>query len=215
MQKIEDYYTPESHRTLVLGITKILHDIFIDAKIEFWINGGLELGHARHGEMIPWDDDADIAMNYKDYMTKLPKLYPIIEKSSIKCNDTEYPLSIQLCENIVKIYVKDLWAQTPTRIIGTPTVDIFPWQVSNNRVELSSIKQRIQFKNCYYMKSELFPLKLYKFGGEYEFWGANNSLPYLFRYYGTDCMKVAKIEIREPTEQNSTNKATKMIEFKL
>ena len=79
---------------------------------------------------------------------------------------------------------------------------------------MSSNRQRKQFKNCYYTKKELFPLKLHKFG-PYQFYGANDPVGYLNRYYGSDWKTRAKIEIREPTEQSSTNKAAKMIEFDL
>lgn len=211
-EKIEDYYTPELHRNLVLAMTKVMHDIFTEEKIEYWINGGLELGYVRHGGMIPWDDDADLAINYSDYMTKIPKLCPIIENTIIEYNSIEYPLNIQLDKDIIKVYIADRWAETSKRIIGTPTLDIFAWKRSGDIVELHSAKLRKMFKNCYYMKSELFPLRLYKFGS-YEFWGANDLLPYLYRYYGADCMRKAKIEIREPTEHCSANKSAKMVEF--
>lgn len=211
---MDEYFTPELHRTLIKGILSIVTTILTDAGIKYWIDGGSLLGAVRDGDMIPWDDDADIGMDYKDYMTKLPKLYEIIKRSAITCNDIEYKLYVEIHSDMVKVFIPDMWVKTPTRIIGTPTLDLFPWRKSGDRVELYSAKQRKQFKNCFYLKSELFPLKEYKFG-TYTLLGANEPMGYLNRYYGPDCMTTGKIEVRAPTEQCATQKADEMIEFKL
>lgn len=215
MNKIDDYFTPMMHRALVKGILSVLTNILNDAGIVYWIDGGTLLGAVREQNMIQWDDDADIGIFYKEFMTKLPNLYEIIESSYVICDGEKYMLSIELSDSMTKVYIKNLWARTNNkRIIGTPTIDIFPWQISNGKVELSSSRQRKQFKNCYYTKKELFPLKLHNFGG-CQFYGANEPVGYLNRYYGSDWKTKAKIEIREPTEQSSTNKSSEFIEFDL
>ena len=42
----------------------------------------------------------------------------------------------------------------------------------------------------------MFPLKIYQFNNLY-LWGANNGKPYLFRYYGNDCLTIKKRYIRD------------------
>ena len=212
---IEKYDTPESHLILVKGILAILTDILEQAKIMYFIDGGTLLGAVRHQDIIKHDDDADIGVFYKDFMVNLPKLYSVIEKSSIECNDVKYHLKIDLkSQNIIKIYIPDLWVQTETRLIGTPTVDIFPWQLSNGIVELNCPRQRKQFKNCFYLKNELFPLQTYKFG-DLQVKGAFVPMGYLNRYYGNDCLSLAKIEIRAPNASSINAKAVEKIEYNI
>ena len=188
---MDKYFTPELHRTLIKGILSIVTTILRDAGIKYWIDGGTLLGAVRDGDIIPWDDDADIGVHYKDFMVELPKLYEIIKRSFITCNDIEYKLFVEIHYDMVKVFIPNLWVQTPTRIIGTPTIDIFPWRKSGDKVELFSARQRKQFKNCFYLKSELFPLKEHKFG-TYTLLGANEPMGYLNRYYGSDCMATGR-----------------------
>ncbi|CAF1554254.1 unnamed protein product [Didymodactylos carnosus] len=43
-----------------------MHDLLTGANINYTIFGGTMLGSKRHGGLIPWDDDADIAIEVKD-----------------------------------------------------------------------------------------------------------------------------------------------------
>ena len=59
------------------GILKLQNKIleimvYIDAfcrshEISYFLMGGSALGAVRHGGFIPWDDDLDIFMDYKNY----------------------------------------------------------------------------------------------------------------------------------------------------
>ena len=55
------------HKVL-LQMLKDIDVICRKHKIPYWLNGGSALGAYRHKGFIPWNDDADIAMMYEDYL---------------------------------------------------------------------------------------------------------------------------------------------------
>jgi hypothetical protein len=52
-----------------------LHHLLTSAELTYWLDGGTALGCIRHGGIIPWDDDADIAMFEQDR----PRLVKVID----------------------------------------------------------------------------------------------------------------------------------------
>ena len=50
----------------ILKILKVLDKVCTDHKLPYWIEGGTLLGAVRSQSIIPWDDDADIAMLEED-----------------------------------------------------------------------------------------------------------------------------------------------------
>lgn len=42
-----------------------VHAIFSEFEVPYWLTGGSLLGAVRHGEHIPWDDDADICVPHE------------------------------------------------------------------------------------------------------------------------------------------------------
>ena len=91
-------------------------------------------------------------------------------------------------------------------IIGTPTVDIFKYRRKHDKIELASLQDRKRFPNCFYYCHELYPLKDLNFG-TLKVKGANDPVPYLHRYYGSDCLTKGKIDKRTPNENSVMNKA--------
>ena len=212
---MEKYDTPLIHLVLIKSILQIVTTILERDKIMYFIDGGTLLGAVRHKEIIPHDDDADIGVMNKDFRNKLPKLFDEIKTKVIRYQEKDYPLEIEVLPNMIKVFLAGLWATTEVgRVIATPTVDIFNWKCNSNKIQLESLKQRQQFPNCYYMRSEMFPLKKYEFGGM-EVYGANDPMGYLYRYYGANCLKVLEIEIRTPSTNNLLVKSNETIKYEL
>ncbi len=58
----------------LLTIMDICHDICKNNNIKYSLIGGSMLGAVRHQGFIPWDDDIDIIMNFKDFL-KFKKIF--------------------------------------------------------------------------------------------------------------------------------------------
>ncbi len=75
----------------VLDMLIIVDKICRKHAIDYWLIGGSLLGAVRHGGYIPWDDDIDISIQYKDLkklrkilLKELPKRYVIQDYLSDK-----------------------------------------------------------------------------------------------------------------------------------
>jgi phosphorylcholine metabolism protein LicD len=192
---LEKYTIPETTKETLLIMMEKIHRILVENNIKYWVDGGSLLGAIRHDGIIPWDDDIDIGVFDKDF----DKIIPLFEKNMY---DETLHIKLQRIDyNMIKVYVEDLWLKNKEtgQIIGTPTIDIFKYTRANNKVKLASIRERQRFKNCYYLKTELFPLKKYKFNNIIVM-GANNPLGYLYRYYGNDCLTSYKVDVRKEND---------------
>lgn len=192
------HLTPYFHLCLVKKMLYMLTDLLDNNKVKYFMDGGTLLGAIREKEIIAHDDDADIGVFYNDFQNKLPGILNEIEKYSIKVGEEIYNIKTEKTnKNLMKVYVPGLWSKTEFgKVIGTPTIDIFCYNMKHNIIQLECPKQRQLFPNCCYKRTEMFPLTRWKFG-EKELYGAKNPLGYLFRYYGKDCLTTVKIDIRQ------------------
>jgi LPS biosynthesis protein len=68
-------------QVVLLEMLKDIDALCQKYNIPYFLNGGSALGAVRHKGFIPWDDDADIAMMYEDYLRfldavkELPDIY--------------------------------------------------------------------------------------------------------------------------------------------
>lgn len=85
-EKWEEIYTKDQ----LLKIQKIEKDELKEIiricnilKLDFIVYGGTLLGTIKYGDIIPWDDDVDIAMPRKDYMIFLKEAPKLLESNFI------------------------------------------------------------------------------------------------------------------------------------
>jgi len=140
----------------------------------------------------------DLGVFEADFYKKLPKLFDNFKE---KGYHVSYKAGI---DEIIQIFIPDMWVQNEYRDFGTPTLDIFPWSRSKDKVRLHSLKHRYLWGGCWHHNSHLFPLKSYNYDG-LQVWGPNNPIPYLDRFY-IDWDKIVIVEVRR-----MKNKSEKVI----
>lgn len=145
------------------NLLKILSSYLENNNINYWIIGGTLLGSVRHGQLIPWDDDADIGIE----LNQIDKL--------LESNKLLNPLGYEIVHE---------WEIYKFRKINTnyPFIDIFLYIDDDGIYQMDKQILRNKWPNEYYKYDELFPLKKYKFG-DLELSGPNYSLGYLNRMY--------------------------------
>ena len=164
------------------------HQILTDADIKYWLDSGSFLGVIRHEGIIPWDDDIDIGMLYKDKQSFL-KLTRIFKK----CGYTIIPFWFGF-----KIFYTKI---KPTEFdYSFPNLDIFLFDEKETKITLHHKKARDTWKNGYYHKDELFPLTLYPFG-EISVYAPKKHDDYFNRMYGNDWNKIAYREYDHEKEE--------------
>lgn len=142
---------------------EIISNIFDKQNIKYWIISGTLLGSVRHGQMVPWDDDADIGVMESD-INKILGLNEYLKTIGYE--------------------IVSSWRIYKFRKIGTeyPFIDLFCYIKDKDKYVMNHIDLREEWPNEYYLEDELFPLKIYKFGNMH-LYGPNYPLEYLDRMY--------------------------------
>lgn len=113
-EKWQEIYSSEQIRKiqeLEKETLKVFINICQKSNIEYFVYGGTLLGAIKYGNMIPWDDDIDVALtreNYKKFLQEAPKLLP-----------KEYVLQTPYNEK------KSPWSYTKMRVKGTKLIEQF------------------------------------------------------------------------------------------
>jgi phosphorylcholine metabolism protein LicD len=147
----------------LIDLLEILSTYLDNNDITWWIIGGTLLGSVRHGDIVPWDDDADIGILEKDF------------SNLIRLNSILNPLGYEIVPD---------WKIHKFRKIGTvyPFVDIFIYTNYNDTFHMNREDLRIKWPNEYYLSNELFPLKKYSLN-KLTLPGPNYPIGYLNRMY--------------------------------
>ncbi|MCJ7637329.1 MAG: LicD family protein [Nitrososphaeraceae archaeon] len=188
-----DIFTDEKILLVIRGMLRDMHDLFTKYNITYWIDGGTLLGAVRHGNIIPWDDDADICILEEDEV-QFTRLQPILQRmgyniSKSWCGYRIYPLN---GVDIKQFNRNWKWGEGNKDIKNSevfdykfPFIDVFVVNRNNNKYNYADEKVRRVWPNCYHESINLFPLKEYKFS-DFIVIGPNNPKPYLDRTYGID-----------------------------
>lgn len=165
------YYTDKKFIQSLYRIMYHTHEILVKHGILYYITGGTLLGAVRHKGVIPWDDDVDIEVGYRDLdLISGKRIRDDFKSKGYRVKDLRKSLGW------VKIIGKD-----------KEDVDIFPSRIRKSkgryRVEPSYELAQEEWPNCFFYMSEVFPLKEYKFG-DYNILGPNKPKGYLDRCYG-------------------------------
>jgi lipopolysaccharide cholinephosphotransferase len=160
---IDDLSITTKDKADINNYLQIISNIFDNHDIKYWIISGTLLGSVRHGDMVPWDDDADIGVLESD-INKILGL-----------NEYLKTIGYEIAKS---------WRIHKFRKIGTeyPFVDIFCFIKEKNKYIMNHIDLIYEWPNEYYLEDELFPLKKYKFGNMY-LYGPNYPLKHLDRMY--------------------------------
>jgi lipopolysaccharide cholinephosphotransferase len=161
-EKLKKYYTDKEFILNLYQLTKDFHDIATKHKLRYWIEGGTLLGAVRNQGIIKFDDDVDVDIMHEDEI-HFQSLIHEFEKLGYNVRHNNI---YSICCN-----------KKP------PCLDIFiRHRTKDDTVLHTNLTMRTKFKNEFFLYTELFPLKKYKFG-EMELYGPNNPKPHLDRAY--------------------------------
>ena len=159
------------HKKLI-DLCRKITEIFNENNITYFIHSGTLLGSVREKNIIPHDDDIDIAIFPHDIEFLLSEEF---ERELKKYNLKFIPFKTN--KGIIK--VKDLNSKHGIFI------DIFIFRKNGHKIEYDSEVSRSIWKNGWFDEKELFPLQLYQLGC-LELFGPNDPYPYLNRHFGKD-----------------------------
>lgn len=176
----------------LLELCKKITTVFDKHNITYFIHSGTLLGSVREGNIIPHDDDIDIA------------IFP---------HDIEYLLSEEFEQELNKYDLKFIPFKTNKGIIKLKDlnskhgifIDIFIFRKNGHKVEYDSEISRNIWKNGWFDENELFPLTLYRLG-DLNLFGPNDPYPYLLRHFGKD-WKIPKIRKRDHNKEINLDKS--------
>ena len=169
-------------RLYLLG--RIISRVFKDNDIPYWATGGTLLGCVRHKGLIPWDDDIDISV-METHQQKLEQMTDVLLDNQLVLTDTFF--GFRLHHRIESKFVSE------TAKYGMPFCDITIMRHNrkNRTIELKHQSARDLWKNEFYLPAEVECLQEMIYG-DFEFLAPSDPLPYLFRFYGDDCLGTGK-----------------------
>ena len=182
--------TKPAHVALIYQMLYDTHRILTFYEVDYWAIGGTLLGAIRHGGLIPWDDDGDIAIMKKDQK----KLWGL-RKNFKKCGYT-----------IVKDFVgyKIFYTKRKKRRgfpYSFPFVDVFVYKnMPDGKIRFDSSDVRKTWPKDWFLQSELENKTLVPFGN-FSMVLPGNPERYCYTQYGQDWNDVAYREFDHAKEE--------------
>jgi phosphorylcholine metabolism protein LicD len=171
------FLTSKEIETFYDGMKKV-DTVLQEHNIPYFVICGTLLGVARHQEIIPWDDDIDIAIFDKDVDRFMSIDFSKYGYETYAINrDNE-----NCCGKIFLDKDKKLW------------IDVFPFEKVDDKYRYKEDRARKIWPKEYLYEEELFPLKKYKFG-KIEVYCPNNIIPYCERAWGKNGWKKCPVKV--------------------
>ena len=166
-------YTRSEYITVLYQMMSDINNTLNELDLEYWIDSGTLLGAVRHGGIIPWDDDLDLAINITSDDKFKQCAIPVLLKLNYKISKLDRYYKISAPSDSIKLNINEL----------PPTCDIFLVREENGRLIIKGWDASIRVEDWK-------PLKLYKLG-PLHVWGNNNPIPNLDELYGKNWSKLA------------------------
>ena len=182
-------------RIYLLG--RVIARVFKENDLPYWVTGGTLLGCVRHKGMIPWDDDIDISV-METHEQKLDQMRDILLQNQLVLTETFFGYRLH--------HQTESKALSETAKYAMPFCDVTIMRRNrkNGKIELKHQSARDLWEKEFYLPKEVESLQEMLYGDFY-FVVPRDPLPYLFRYYGDDCLDTGKSqnydhEIRLPVK---------------
>lgn len=121
-----------------LALLKELDYVCKQNNLQYWLDGGSQLGAIRHKGFIPWDDDIDCGMLRKDYN----KIFEAFKKS---CRNPDIIPTIFRSKVINgNCYIKIIHKKNPYLF-----VDIFPFEFYNRKLSIKEKEEKTNIARYY------------------------------------------------------------------
>ena len=185
--------TPHDVLTRIYEQLSLIHSVCEQQKIRYWIIGGTLLGHARHGKIIPWDDDGDVGIDIKDRDRLFSALQEAAKAVEMHVWESEHGLKLKCSRR---------------KGIGT---DIFIYEKddTSNIWYLATEISRKTWPKDYFHDTEIESIEKIQFG-PIQIMVVKEPLRYLKTLYGESCMEYACLDFSHLQNKNHQNIGVKV-----